>query len=285
MANENIRKEYTGSAVPTTLAAGINDVVTSCVLTAGSSYPTGSSAPFVLALDRDSATEEKILCSARATNTITILQRGYDGTTAQAHSSGATVTHVLDAYAVQQTNWVVNGYDAVTGTKGTTGYPLVAGATLPSFAQLGTTGIADAAVTVAKLAAGISQGSVGYAEITSNSAVITSVASVAGLSVTFTADASRRYRTSFSGELLGSIAGDLAYVYITDSSNVVKRRFPVVVQAAGATGVTFDLVETGLSGSITRKIRLERNTGTGNVYLPATTTGAQAFILIEDIGT
>lgn len=151
MALENIKKVYNGGTVATTLASSINDVATSIVLTAGATYPTGSDGPFVIAIDRGLSTEEKILCSARTVNTLTVQQRGYDGSTAQAHTSPAAIILVADAHAIQQANWIVNGYSEA-GTKGTTGHPLVGTSGLPAWQQLGTAGIADSAVTAAKIA-------------------------------------------------------------------------------------------------------------------------------------
>ena len=161
MADEYILKQFEGGAVPTTLAADITDTATSLTLTAGSTYPAGGTAPFVIVVDRGEATEEKILCASRASNTVTVQQRGYDGSSAQAHTAPATIEHVLDAYTIGQANRIVNG-KSQAGASTTAGYPLVSGgASAPDYAQLGTAGIANAAVTAAKMEANFAQERVG----------------------------------------------------------------------------------------------------------------------------
>ena len=99
------RREFIGNAEQTTLSAGITNTATSITVVDGSSYPDGSSGnPFVIVIDRGETAEEKVLCYSRSGNTINISQRGYDGPSASAHSSGAKVNHVLDATAVQDMN-------------------------------------------------------------------------------------------------------------------------------------------------------------------------------------
>lgn len=98
------RKMYGGAAVATTLNGAIAGGATSIVVTAGASYPDGSGGPFVIAIDRGVATEEKILIASRSGNTLTVTTRGYDGTSAQAHSNGAAVEHVLDAVTIDEAN-------------------------------------------------------------------------------------------------------------------------------------------------------------------------------------
>jgi hypothetical protein len=76
----------------------------------GSTFPTGGAKPFVIALARGTATEEKVLINARSSNTFDVASagRGYDGTTASAHPAGTTVDHVLDAVFLQHINDEVN---------------------------------------------------------------------------------------------------------------------------------------------------------------------------------
>lgn len=99
------RRELAGAVVETTLSSGISNTDTTISLTDGSTFPSGSSGnPFVIVVSRGSVGEEKILCSSRSGNSITVSSRGYDGPSASSHSSGATVNHVLDATAVQDMN-------------------------------------------------------------------------------------------------------------------------------------------------------------------------------------
>lgn len=76
-------------------------------------FPDTSVGPFVVTLDRGLSSEEKILCDSYLGLTITVLERGYDGTVAQSHGFGATVVCTLDANTIDQANDVVNGVGTV----------------------------------------------------------------------------------------------------------------------------------------------------------------------------
>lgn len=170
MANEYIRKEWAGGVVRSTLTAGINASVTTFSVVDGSSFPSGVK-PFVLVIDRGTATEEKLIITSRTGNSFTVLQRGYDGSSGQTHAAGAYVEHVLDAYTVDQANAIASTmttqgdilYKTVTGDNtsfgrlgvGTSGYPIVSAGTAPAYQQLGSTGIASTAVTAAKINADV----------------------------------------------------------------------------------------------------------------------------------
>ena len=94
------RYEHTGAAPQTGLASGIGSTDTTFTVNSGTGYPTGAVGKFVICIDAGTASEEKILCSARSGTSFTVAAsgRGYDGTTAASHSSGSTnVTHVLSA--------------------------------------------------------------------------------------------------------------------------------------------------------------------------------------------
>jgi len=98
------RREIIGSVVQTTLSSAINNTVLSFSVADGSTFPTGSDSPFVLVLDRGQLNEEKLLISSRASNTFTVLERGYDGTPASPHLINADVDHVVDAISLQDVN-------------------------------------------------------------------------------------------------------------------------------------------------------------------------------------
>lgn len=103
-----IRQEFVGNAITATLSANISNSATSFSVSNGSSFPAGTNNPFVISIGRGTETEEKVLCSSRATNSFTISQRGYDGTTAVAHIAGEFIDHVLDAAVIQDMNTVTN---------------------------------------------------------------------------------------------------------------------------------------------------------------------------------
>lgn len=99
------RRTLKGNVIATTLSANINNSTTTVAVVNGTTFPTGASdMPYVIVVDRATVNEEKMLVSSRTANTLTVSSRGYDGTTAVAHTSGASVDHVLDAVALQDMN-------------------------------------------------------------------------------------------------------------------------------------------------------------------------------------
>lgn len=106
-----VLKEYAGAAPATRLSGSLaaGTVTNFAVITGGGSgYPTGATAPFVVVIDRGTATEEKILVATRAGDTFSTLTRGYDGTSAQTHGAQAVVEHVFDAASATEDNAHVN---------------------------------------------------------------------------------------------------------------------------------------------------------------------------------
>lgn len=99
-----LRREFFGAVTSTFLAANANSLATSISVVNGSTFPTGSSYPFVIVVSRGELNEEKMLVSSRSSNTLNILERGYDGTIAQSHVSGFIVDHVVDAATLQDMN-------------------------------------------------------------------------------------------------------------------------------------------------------------------------------------
>lgn len=132
------------------------------------------------------------------------------------------------------------------------------------------------------------RGTMAYASRTTSQLNITTVTDLTGLSVTWTAISGRRYRVTFKGEITGTVTNDLLVVYLTDGSNAQVARAVVhnpTITNAGYMNVVLPHIEpTTLSGSITRKVRIERNQGTGNFSLNATADNI-AYLLVEDIGT
>ena len=102
------RKQFVGGAPATSLAAGLTDVATTFDVDDATGYPDATN-PFVLVIDPGLATEEKVLVEGRTTVTMSTVTRGYDDTTAQAHSSGAVVQHVLDAVDADGVTWSDGG--------------------------------------------------------------------------------------------------------------------------------------------------------------------------------
>lgn len=104
------RKQFTGGAQPTALNSAITGSPSSftVVNASGASFPDGSVGPFVVVIDRNTATEEKILVSSRVGDQFNIDTRGYDDTSAFDHDIGAVVEHVLDASTIDQANRYTN---------------------------------------------------------------------------------------------------------------------------------------------------------------------------------
>ena len=91
----------------TTLNGAINDTTTTVVVTDGSALPSASgSTYFVITVDN-----EIMLVTNKATNTLTVT-RGYEGTTAASHSSGANVYNRFTSTTYQ------NLADAVMAVQG-----------------------------------------------------------------------------------------------------------------------------------------------------------------------
>jgi hypothetical protein len=99
-----LRREFSGAVLRTTITSSLSNSATSFDVLDGSTYPTGGNHPFVIVIDRGYASEEKVLISSRSSNSFTVEQRGYDGTAAVSHNSGAYIDHVLDASVIQDMN-------------------------------------------------------------------------------------------------------------------------------------------------------------------------------------
>lgn len=104
------RKQYKGAAVQTTITAGINDTDTSIGIAATSGWPSGAT-PFVVTIDPNQADEETVLVT-RSGSTLTVVERGYDDTTAAAHDNGSAIIHSFDAASADQANRYANLQEA-----------------------------------------------------------------------------------------------------------------------------------------------------------------------------
>ena len=173
------RRAYKGAAVSNTLSTALNsttDTTISVVANMSTSGWDTSGTPFFCVIDPGKTTEEKVCVKYSDTNTLTVVDpattsgwssnfngRGVDNTTARAHDPGAVIYPVFTAYEANQANELVSKY-ASTGAMvyqdastfatlalGTSGYPLLAGASAPAYGQVTATGIANDAVTTDKI--------------------------------------------------------------------------------------------------------------------------------------
>lgn len=128
------------------------------------------------------------------------------------------------------------------------------------------------------------KGYITHDELNADSATFTTIADITGFSVTFTGEASRRYRLTLHAHIESSVAGDYARLTISTSGGTViadgKRELPVINESQEITVVA--IVQPG-AGSVTYKVQGERLTGTGNVKIDASATSL-AMLLVEDIG-
>lgn len=100
------RKDYSGAVASTTLNGGINNSTTTVVITSATGWPTISNNGHYAVIDPGLATEEKVLVTARASTTLTVT-RGGDGTSAAAHSDGATIYPCWSAVEADEANYWV----------------------------------------------------------------------------------------------------------------------------------------------------------------------------------
>jgi len=153
------RRQYAGGAVASTLTSSVAaSGVSTFNIVANTGWPSSAGVPLFVVVSPQTSSEEKMSVTISGT-TLTVVSRGVDGTTAASHSSGATIYPVFTATDADEANELTAKYatqgsivyqGASTFTElgiGTSGYPLVAGASAPAYSQLTATGIADGAVT------------------------------------------------------------------------------------------------------------------------------------------
>jgi len=95
-------RKFSSTSVSTSLASGINSSATSIVVAAGTgsalmggvTLAAGNVDSFAVALDVDTLNEEIVWVTNVSTDTLTVI-RAQAGTTAIAHTAGASVKHVL----------------------------------------------------------------------------------------------------------------------------------------------------------------------------------------------
>lgn len=116
-----MRREYVGAAQKAYLTATLGGSTANLTITCDdlTNWPTGvSGRPFYVVIDRNTSSEEKILCASRAGNTITVFDNGVingraaDGTSITSHSINAEIEHVFTATDADEANALVNLADA-----------------------------------------------------------------------------------------------------------------------------------------------------------------------------
>lgn len=114
-------RKFSSISVETTLASGISNSATSMTVASGTgaallggiTLGAGNVDQFTVALDVDTANEEIVFITASSSDTFTIV-RGRAGTSAIAHSAGATVKHVLTSDDLDAFNTAVSPVSSIT---------------------------------------------------------------------------------------------------------------------------------------------------------------------------
>jgi len=103
---------------------------------------------------------------------------------------------------------------------------------------------------------------------------------VTGMSVAFTADPTRRYKTTVVLSCYPTAAAAVVVQLTNAAGGLLRRAFATVGATNGYASLSIVAVESGLSGAQTRKVMANTSAGTLVIY-SATTT---ALIVVEDIG-
>lgn len=133
------RRAYAGAAPACTLSSDISNSATSFSITGTTTnWPTTATGPFYMVIDPGLSTEEKVLVGARTTGSLSTVTRGVDGTTASAHTAGASCYPVFTAVDANEANLLAStmttkgdlistdGSDPKRVAVGTNGYVLMA---------------------------------------------------------------------------------------------------------------------------------------------------------------
>lgn len=209
-------RKYSSTSVQTTLAADINNAVTSMTVATGTAttllggvtLAAGNVDQFTVVLDPDTINEEVIFITGVSSDTFTIV-RGRAGTSAVAHTAGATVRHVL-------TSDDLDFYTAGVAT---------ADAAIPK-ATLTTKGdilVTQSSATLNRLAVG-ANGTVLTANSAATNGVNWAVLPVTTLDISF---------TNVTGTTYNLASGDVNKLVLFDNANTITVTVPQNVFNAG----------------------------------------------------
>jgi hypothetical protein len=100
------RRQYSGAAAQTTITSSLSTSATTISIAATTGWPSTASVPFYVVISPGTASEEK--CSATISGSTLTLTRAQDDTTAQTHSSGATIYPVFTADEADEANFLAS---------------------------------------------------------------------------------------------------------------------------------------------------------------------------------
>lgn len=121
-----MRRQYSGGAQPAKLTADLGASTANVTIYCDdlTNWPNGSVGPFYVVIDREKNNEEKILCSSRSGNILTVFDNGVlngraaDGTSITAHTANASIEHIFTATDANEANLHVNSSANVHGLTG-----------------------------------------------------------------------------------------------------------------------------------------------------------------------
>lgn len=269
------RMQHAGAAPPTGLASNITAASTSVTVNDGAGYPDGSVGPFVIVIDPGGASEEKVLCSSRSSNTFTVATngRGYDSTAATSHSTGSTnVAHVLAAVEVDDDNshiyttsrddhtqyLRVDGSRAVTGDLTVDGGLTVSGGTISAAGIAVTEGAVTASTvtTTGNVTDGGTLGVTGAATLDSTldvkgNTTLEGALDVTGASATLPATSVGSTLSVTGAATLDSTLGVTGAATLSGGATVDGTLNAQTVDASGVvSGQAFDASLTGVAGRL-----------------------------------
>lgn len=97
-------RNFINGAPLLTLTVGVDTVGITLEVTSTAGFPE---VPFIIALERGTANEEVVLCTAKTATTFTVT-RGWDGTVGKSHSIGAALEHTTAAIDYNEANDHIN---------------------------------------------------------------------------------------------------------------------------------------------------------------------------------
>ena len=290
------RRQYSGSAVATTITAGINTTDTTCSLAATTGWPGSAGVSFYVVLDPGASTEEK--CSATISGSTLTLVRGQDDTSASSHASGAAIYPVFTANDADEANEVVSklttkGDLLVTSGSalnrlavGTNTYALLADSSATNgvaWGQIAAGGLASNAVTTAKiLDANVTADKLASDAVTQvkiadravGSAELTNLTLNAQTGTTYTlvlTDAQKLVTLSNAGSITATVPPNSSVAFtVGDQVNLMQLGAGQVTVAAGS-GVTVSSQGT--------KLKLNGQYATGTLVKVAT----DSWVLIGNL--
>jgi hypothetical protein len=159
------RRQYKGAAAQTTITNALGTGDTSITIAATTGWPSTAAVPFYVVISPGTASEEK--CLATISGSTLTLTRAQDDTSAQSHSSGATIYPVFSADDADEANKLAStlttrgdlltmgsGPDFARLAVGSANTVLKSDGTDPSWGTIAEANIADSAVATAKIADG-----------------------------------------------------------------------------------------------------------------------------------